>query len=253
MRLLFTIISIESRLSHYLESAKLLTNEILNKTKHDVIISTNRPDYFDNLKSDRLVIRNNIRENSIIDYPSGEFNYNLKHHAFLELPENYDYIIYLDCDIKLHNWTEKSDEWFINEMEGFDFAADGLNRDLKNMFQWFLNDEDCLFKHKLNSYDFKDRYKIEDELINNTFLPSEHILIFKNEPKKIKSFQESWEKQNNYLQDKNGGNGSWGDGFEIGVSAFDAGFNKIKHLGTNYWKELFGFEFNGNKYPKLPT
>ena len=101
------MLSIETTNKNYLLSAKNLTNEILKNTKHDVLISTNNTDYFNELNTDRCLVRNNIQSSSIFKY-GGEFNYNLKHHSFINIPEKYDYIVYLDCDIKLTKWDEKS-------------------------------------------------------------------------------------------------------------------------------------------------
>jgi len=82
----------------YLQSAKRFVNEVLEQTNHDVLLSTNNLGFFNDVISERFFLRNNIDESSILMYNS-EFNYNLKYHAFKDIPINYDVIIYLDCDI----------------------------------------------------------------------------------------------------------------------------------------------------------
>ena len=150
MKILFTMLSIETTNKNYLLSAKNLTNEILKNTKHDVLISTNNTDYFNELNTDRCLVRNNIQSSSIFKY-GGEFNYNLKHHSFINIPEKYDYIVYLDCDIKLTKWDEKSDEFFINKMVNYNYAADRLNCVLKNEVQEYIDGKSPLFTHKIKS------------------------------------------------------------------------------------------------------
>ena len=102
MKILFTLLSIESKNNNYLISAKELIKEILLQTKHDILLSTNSVDFFSDINDERIIIRNNIDDTSKFQY-NGEFNYNLKYHAFKNIPPQYDYIIYLDCDIKLEN------------------------------------------------------------------------------------------------------------------------------------------------------
>jgi hypothetical protein len=245
-KILFTLLSLDTGQKFYLGAAKRLTNEILNQTTHDVIISTNDVSFFSDINSSRCLIRDNIKKESVLKYGS-EFNYNLKHHAFLDLPKKYDYIIYLDCDIKLNSWTQESDLFMETQMINYDFGADRLNCHLKDEVTHFLSGLNCLFSHKIKSYDLLERYYMTDDIMNSR-LPSEHFLILKNDSDKIKKFQEKWEEQNLYLQDKKGIGGSWGDGFEIGISAKYAGFETMMEMSPYYWSEILGFKFNGNKF-----
>jgi hypothetical protein len=240
------MLSIETTNKNYLLSAKNLTNEILKNTKHDVLISTNNTDYFNELNTDRCLVRNNIQSSSIFKY-GGEFNYNLKHHSFINIPEKYDYIVYLDCDIKLTKWDEKSDEFFINKMVNYNYAADRLNCVLKNEVQEYIDGKSPLFTHKIKSYNIIEKYELDNDIMESK-LPSEHIFILKNDPEKIILFQKKWSEMNNELQICENFNGSWGDGFEIGISANYAGYKQHFDLGPQYWKIIMGFEFNGNKF-----
>ena len=61
MKILFTILSIEDNSKMYLTSAKTLTQEILNQTNHDVLISTNNIDFFSDIQSNRVIVRDSGR------------------------------------------------------------------------------------------------------------------------------------------------------------------------------------------------
>jgi hypothetical protein len=78
-------------------------------------------------------------------------------------------------------------------------------------------------------------------------LPSEHFLLLKNNTNKITKFYQKWQMLNHYLQSINGDGGSWGDGFEIGISARHAGFHKTIEISQGEWDGVLGFKFNGNK------
>lgn len=246
MKVLFTLLSISHNSdTMYLEACKTLSNEILLQTNHNILISTNNVDFFSDLPKNRVTVRNNILPNSTIKY-SNEFNYNLKHHAFMDIPTKYDCLIYLDCDVKLSGWSEKSDELVEDIINKYDLGADRVGCVLRDEVSYFLNEENCLFKHKINSYEILTRYKQDDDIYNSQ-LPSEHFLIIKNDDNKIKKFQEKWQEMNDFLQSKNGDGGSWGDGFEIGVSARYAGMTSIYNTSSGLWDGVLGFKFNGNK------
>lgn len=245
MKILFTLLSIEQKNQNYLISAKNLTKNILDETNHDVLISTNNIDFFSDILSDRVSVRNNISETSILNY-GDEFNYNLKYHAFLDLPEDYDVIVYLDCDVKLDGWKIESDEYISNIMQEHNFGADRLNCVLSHEISYFLQKTGGVFGHKIQSYEIIENYLESDDVLNAQ-LPSEHFLILKNTPDKIGVFAKEWKTLNEFLQNKNGLGGSWGDGFEIGISARKAGFTETFNISSGIWSEVLGIRFNGNK------
>lgn len=249
MKILFTIIAIDTNIngqSFYLDAAKRLSKEILDQTSHDLYVTTNNISFFNDIQSDRLTIRNNINSKNILYYNT-EFNFNLKHHSFLNIPNTYDYIIYLDCDIKLDIWTKNSDKFMNDIMNNYEFGADRTNCTLLSQVEEFQKTGNALFKHKIQSYDILNQFNSSED-IYNSILPSEHFLIFKNVPEKIQKFQQRWSELDIYLQNKNGEGGAWGDGFEIGIAARYAGFHNFVNLNPFYWKETLGFQFNGNKY-----
>lgn len=245
MKILFTLASIRVNNDNYLKSAKKLTEEILSKTNHDVLISTNDVNFFSEINSDRCIVRDNIRKNTKLTH-GYEFNYNLKHHAFEDIDEKYDFILYLDCDIKMLSWTQESDDVFITTMKDFDFGADRLNCELDQQIKELKEKGNCLFRHKITNYDILSKYPMDDDIMKS-LLPSEHFLILKNDPTKVKKFQQKWEEMDYYLQSKNCTSCSWGDGFEIGIAARYAGYHKTINLNPGYWKIKLGLEFNGNK------
>jgi hypothetical protein len=155
MKILFTILSIEDDAKMYLTSAKILTQEILNQTNHDVLISTNNVDFFSDIQSNRVIVRDNILKDSILKYNS-EFNYNLKHFAFENLPDGYDCLIYLDCDIKLDGWDNNSEEYIANIMSNYDFGATRLNCYLGTSIKELNEKGRTLFQHKIESYKIKE-------------------------------------------------------------------------------------------------
>ena len=246
MKILFTLLSLDCGNLMYLQSAKRLVNEVLEQTNHDVLLSTNNLGFFNDVISERFFLRNNIDESSILMYNS-EFNYNLKYHAFKDIPINYDVIIYLDCDIKLDSWSINSDNLINKCMSTYDFGATRLNCLMGDSVQEYRETGRTLFSHKLHSYKIMENYCDSDDIMNS-LLPSEHFLILKNDTEKVVKFYKKWEELNNYLQSIDGSGGSWGDGFEIGVSARYSGFHKTIEINQGMWDSVLGFKFNGNKY-----
>lgn len=245
MKILFTLLSIDCGNKMYLEAAKKLINEILIQTNHDILLSTNNLVFFNDINSKRFFLRNNIDENSIFNY-GVEFNYNLKYHAFKDIPSDYDVLIYLDCDIKLEGWSQESENFIENMILENDFGASRLNCILSDEVNYYNNKQNCLFTHKIISYKILEKNSLSDDIMNSK-LPSEHFLIFKNEKNKIQNFANKWKEMNDYLQSINGSGGSWGDGFEIGISARYAGFHNTKEVSHDSWSQILGFKFNGHK------
>jgi hypothetical protein len=132
MRKVFVLLAIDCGSGLYLKSAKNLVEEILKQTDHDIILSTNNVQYFDDIKDGRLLVRDNINKDITLSYNS-EFNYNLKHYAFKDIPEHYDVVIYLDCDIKLDGWVGTSDKYIDTIMSNYNYGACRLNCLLKQI------------------------------------------------------------------------------------------------------------------------
>lgn len=246
MKILFTLVSIDCGNIIYLNSAKRLVNEILQQTNHDILLSTNNLEFFNEINSERFILRNNISPTSVFKF-NYEFNYNLKYHAFEGIPDSYDVIIYLDCDIKLDGWSEESENFIRNTFIENEFGATRLNCSMGGSVNEYKQTGRTLFSHKLHSYKILENYDDSDDIMFS-LLPSEHFLIFKNDTDKIEKFHRKWKELNNYLQSINGSGGSWGDGFEIGISARYSGFHKVIEISQGEWSSVLGFKFNGNKF-----
>lgn len=246
MKTLFTILSLSTGRDMYLIASKNLINELLSNTNHDILLTTNNVGFFDDIKNNRLIVRNNVPEDSILLYRSGsEFNYNIKYLAFKDLPEGYDVVFYVDGDIKNEFWNQISEDRLNYLMNSYEWVATRLNCVLKNEVQQYKNTGGCLFSHKIQSYNILE-WDINNNLMESC-LPSEHFLIFKYNKEKLEKFAYKWGELNSILQNQDGGNGSWGDGFEIGISAKYAGYDNIFDLHFGDLQTQFGFIFNGNK------
>ena len=246
MKILFTILSISTGNDFYLNASKKLINELLTNSNHDILLTTNNVEYFDDVKNNRFIIRNNVPDSSIFLYRGGaEFNYNIKYLAFKDLPEGYDVVFYIDGDIKNQFWNQVSEDRIHSLMNTYDWIATRLNCILKNEIIQYNNTGNCLFSHKIKSYDVLT-WDTDDDLMESC-LPSEHFLIFKYNKEKLEKFSNKWCELNSILQSKNGGDGSWGDGFEMGISARYAGYNNMFDLPHGNLEHDFGFIFNGNK------
>lgn len=250
MKILFTLLCIQTtRDSIYVYSTKKLVEEILNQTNHDILVSTNSTYLLDHFKNNnRITIRDNITKNNNILMYDHEFNYNLKYHSFDNINHKYDAIIYLDCDIKLDGWSNDSEKYISHLLvdKKHNFCATRLNCSLLSQVDEYIKTGHALFSHKIKSYEILENYKINDDIMFS-LLPSEHFLIFQNDPIKIKKFYNRWSELNTHLESINGDGGSWGDGFEIGISARHAGFHSPVDLDQGSWDGILGFKFNGNK------
>lgn len=251
MKILFTLLCVDANQKMYIGAASRLISEILEKTPHDILLSTNSIGLLDTVKfNNRIKARDNISNtNSILRYNdsvSGEFNYNLKHFAFQDVPQDYDALIYLDCDIKLEKWTAEAEDLIKRTIDNYEMGATRTNCVLKDDVSYLNSGISSLFSHKIKAYKIRETYP-ENDPVYLSKLPSEHFLIFKNDQMKIKNFQKEWSILNDYLQSINGGNGSWGDGFEIGIAAQKAGINNIAEITHWEWSQVLGLSFNGNK------
>lgn len=246
MKILFTILSLKISNDLYLSAASRLTNEILSNTNCDVLINTNNPNYFSNnfKNNSRVIIQELILYDNIIVYtnPAVDFNYNLKHLAFKYIPSHYDAVVYLDCDIKLDHWNDNSIKLITEIISNYDIGATRTECVLQHEVDNF---DKALFKHKILAYKISETYQ-PGHKIYSAKLPSEHFLVIKNN-EKLNIFQKEWEKLDKYLQSISGGHGSWGDGFEIGISAALADMS-MKEVSNYEWTQVLGLVFNGNKY-----
>jgi hypothetical protein len=239
MKTLFTILAIGKTYAIY--SIQLI-NDILTKTNHDVFISTDCPEYFS--LNERVIIKH-IDLDKDKNKKNNSFNYNLKYYCFENLPEKYDIIIYLDCDTKLTLWNDINFENYINFQwdRGYNFIGTRINANLNyHLFNHEKTGID-LFSHKIEAYEIKS------DTINKNWLdagmPSEHYFIMKYNKEQMDIFCKTWKNFNKIMQDKNNET-TWGDAFEIGISAREAGY-VLSSANCAGIDNSFEIEFNGNK------
>lgn len=246
MKILFTLVAVLVQNDSYLFSAKSLITELLQNTEADILLSTNNEEFFSDIIDDRFIIRNNVPDDSILSYHGGaEFNYNLKYIAFKDLPEGYDVVLYVDCDIKNIFWSQQSTDKLSELISSFDFIGVRLGAVLSAEIKQYKETGTCLFRHKIISYgvlEWPDNHPLLESCI-----PSEHFLVFKYNKEKLTKFVEKWEELNYIMQENKGEGGCWGDGFEIGLSLKHAGYDNMLDLSHGLVELDFGFIFNGNK------
>jgi hypothetical protein len=240
MKILFSLLAIGEK---YSKSSIILIDELLSNTKHDVLVTTDSLDYYPRY-STRVTVREDLDKDILLNYGS-EFNYNLKYNAFNNIPLGYDCIVYLDCDIKNKFWNKESDLLLEEILVNHDFIASRLNCTLQGELDQLARDGSCLFSHKIDSY---EPQKWPDKTLYNSKLPSEHFFALKYDANKLVKFYEKWRELNFILQNQHDkGVKSWGDGFEIGISAYYAGYRDCYDLNFSEQQVKLGLIFNGNK------
>lgn len=236
----------------YTTFAKRLVNDVLIKTPYSVMVSTNRSELFDEVsKIDRVKINQvNMRNHRT---HVGAFNQLLKFYAIQDIDSAYDWVLYLDCDAGFTEQINPIDiENYLNscEFEGYDMCA------LRTDATYSLSEQEFLETKDLNPWEqklFNNKFRFygANELWRGAVLPSEHILLIKNNDKlsqMSKYFEnfctqfETQESDNIMTYDM--------EAFEIGVSAHLAGM-KVKELGWNNQTNLLKIGFNANNWEKI--
>jgi hypothetical protein len=235
----------------YTTFAKRLIDDVLNKTPWDVMISTNRSDLFEDITSNRVVIKQENLENHKTHV--GAFNQLLKFYAIKNINNYYDYVLYMDCDagftenINVGDVERMIDIW---EQQNFDILAlrtdatyDWAEKEFKETTD-FKKWPKPLFNDKFLYYGVNENWR-------GAKLPSEHIFLVKNTQKlqlmahHFENFCYEFEKQDEYSPvtfDM--------EAFEIGVSAHLAGMD-MGEMGWGNQVEIFKVGFNANNWEKI--
>ena len=213
-----------------------LLDEVLEKTNHFFAITTDCPKLIKNKygNNDRILMdvisRDDFRIRLPIGSPDGrasDFNFNIRYRCLqqlLDIDQEF-YTIWTDCDNSLEWWDESTIQSFFSSMliSGYDFL--GPRNDLK--FKDFLKDYQLqnnphhgIFWHKLFNYDLINNPKPEWD---DASLPAEYLLIFLDS-KKLKIFYEQFKWFHDYLSSLPFTQGTWAEGFELGVSALVSGY-----------------------------
>jgi hypothetical protein len=236
----------------YATFAKRLINDVLTKTPYDIMITTNNVDNFSdviNLNNPRVIIRHELLENHKTHI--GAFNQLLKFYSIKNIDKKYDWVLYLDCDAGLVDSID------VNRLESQIDYWDSKNNDmlaLRTDATYIESEQQYLEHLKNNSYHLFDAkfkfYGINPEWRGSCF-PSEHVLFIKNNKKmeimcrEFESFCTQFE-----TQDPQHPITFDMEAFEIGVSAFIAGYN-VGEMGWVTSYEVLKVGFNHNNWEKI--
>lgn len=232
--------------------AKRLINDVLTKTPYDIVVTTNNSDNFSDVvkeKNDRIKIRYESLENHKTHV--GAFNQLLKFYAINNIDKKYDWVLYLDCDA---GFTEKIDidvlekQIDVWESNGYDMLALRTNATYSESEQQYL---DGLKNHTSYLFDNKFKFYGVNPQWRGACLPSEHILLIKNNNKLQKMCYE-FEKFCTQFETQDPNNIITNDmeAFEIGISAFIAGYN-VGEMDWGKQCEILKVGFNHNNWEKI--
>jgi len=236
----------------YTTFAKRLIDDVITKTPYDVMVSTNQSELFSDVEpSTRIIIKQQDMGNHKTHV--GAFNQLLKFYAIKDINQKYDWVLYLDCDAGFTTSIDINQiEQFINSVEyaGYDMSALRTNATYEWAEQEFLNTTDFnswpkpLFNPKFFFYGPHPEWK-------GAKLPSEHILLIKNNEKlsKMAEYFENFCTQFE-TQDPNSIITFDMEAFEIGVSAHLAGYN-VKEMDWVNQNDVFKIGFNANNWEKI--
>lgn len=235
----------------YTTFANRLVDNVLTKTSFDIMITTNAPENF-SITNNRVIIRNENLDNHKVHVKF--FNQMLKFYAIRNIDPKYDWVLYLDCDAGfIDNIDLSKIEEYLATNNNYDMFAVRTNATLvgeEQLFKEYMNNPDKdnirppLFHEKFIFYQIKPEWY-------GACLPSEHILLLKNNEKlqpmslEFEKFCTQFENQENeqiIAADM--------EAFEIGVSAHLAGY-KICDLGHWGHHELLKVGFNYNNLEKV--
>jgi hypothetical protein len=241
----------------YATFAKRLVDSALKYTNFDIRIATNEPELFEETLtlSPRIsLLVNRLEKNRVA---VGPFNQLLKFFALKDIPETYDYVLYLDCDA---GFVDTIDESLLKqEISAFEHAGyNGMvfRSSTEYLMQALHNHEDIhkkdreMFSAKFIFYDVTTE-NIPEEWKDAT-LPCEHILFLKNESGKIQAMSDKISEFNDKLESQHDYVACASDmeAFELGISAKLAGF-KFAELGTYIHNEVLKVKFNGSNWERV--
>lgn len=242
----------------YGKYANRLIESCMKNSSFDIRVATNRPDVFleavNRHKGRVFILQDDLSNNKI---RVGHFNQLLKFIAFKDIPAEYDYILYVDCDSGFINEVDNKkieDYVIVNQTKGFNGAAaradvDYLERELTEE----ANGRKGMFNNKFLLYGLTLE-NLPHEWKNSS-MPCEHILFLKNDPDKVKAVSDKIAEFNsifeNQLIENNGPVlGIDMEAFEIGVSLNIAGYKCIE-LSTGEQQEIFGIGYNASNLERI--
>lgn len=239
-----------------------LIADVLEKTNHYFAITTDCPDIIrsrfgnnkkiliDTINRNDFKIRLNVGPNRY----SSDFNFNMRYRCLTQLLDLEDSIvIWTDCDNSLEWWDETEVRNFFDVMTSTGKTFLGPRTDYK--WGTFLDDylsrttsaiEYGIFWHKILNYDLQnDPHNGWDAAP----LPAEYLLVFMETGDKMKKFYNQFKWFHDYLANKDWTNGTWAEGFELGVSALVAGYAPYD-IGWDHPVMARAIKANGHKAPE---
>jgi hypothetical protein len=249
---------------------KRLIDDVMTKTPFDIMVCTNEINFFDDSKEkwkDRLSFKEELFKQHKLSV--GPFNQLLKFLAIKDIPKKYDWVIYVDCDAGIASkWDMDAINNIFSEWESsnYEMVAQRTNCILKNELRDHEEKLKIENEHREKGVYYYNPgnlfsakflyYNVNSETCSNTWLnavlPSEHLLVIKNNEKLQKmaecfeDFCFQFEKQVNmdYIITFDM------EAFEIGVSAAVAGY-EIKDMGAFAAVDIIKIHCNLNNWEKL--
>ena len=249
----------------YATYANRLINDVVNNTDFDVRVATNRPELFAEAVANTPDRVNILAADLSVDVisPMNVFNYLLKLYALRDVPAQYDWVLYLDCDAGLPQPVTAQQVanvlQFYYDAQVFPADAEIFANRTESMPRYHIGNYeatgDDLFAAKFLCYGYTSE-NFPKELLDCP-LPSEHFLLLKNTPGKLQKMSVAMEQFNDRIMALRGGPrhadclGSMSeDAFEIGLAAGMAGM-KMWEAGGDLYVETLHVEFNGNAWERI--
>lgn len=228
----------------YATFTQRLIEDIMSKTPFDIMVTTNESEHFTQQKEkygERIIVRTEGLENHRLTV--GPFNQLLKFFSIKDIDSKYDWVLYLDCDAGLSgSWDIPTVENLLRKKlsEGYDFLGTRTNCIL--LGELLDHEKKVEEYNKLVENGEKNPY-VAPNLFSKKFvfyevssengpknwfdakLPSEHVLLIKNDeklPKMCQTFEDFCFKFETQVDNII----TWDmEAFEIGVSALISGYN----------------------------
>lgn len=229
----------------YATFTRRLINDVMVKSPYDIRVVTNEPEHFkEDLEKwgERVTIKHDdLSKNQLT---VGPFNQNLKYKTLENIPEKYNWVLYLDCDagftdtLNIDEVDSHIEQW---ENQGYDMMATRTNctvlGELQQYKKWEQEHQDeiargntshwyqgGLFTRKFNFYNVSLENGPKEWF--DAILPSEHVFLVKNN-QKLEKMAKEFEKFNQKFETQvtQPYIATWDmEAFEIGVSAKIAGY-----------------------------
>lgn len=216
-----------------------LIKDVLQNTRSRFAITTDFPEVIHEAypNEPRLLIEYFDRSEHVLRLPIGinkgasDFNFNVRYTALrqcIDVPEKV--VIFTDCDNSLPTWYEEHTCNRIEALlsEGLDFHAPRSALKLRDVLNTYNkerlegNPTPTIFWHKIWAFDLINTPRSE---WMDAPVPAEYLLILVNHEDKLKKFYDAWKYMHDWMVALPYTEGTWAEGFEIGIASYVAGYN----------------------------